>query len=100
MLSTLLLLSASLAVPPCDAASVVASGTYTGQPVIRRFENRGVDDARRLRWEAHCRRLDALWAEYRAAGSTPEAFAAYRRAAAEAKWQYVAGDPYFVPIRP
>lgn len=73
----------------CDACSPI---------VIRTFERREEDNARRDNYKDYCAKLDAAWREYRAAGSTPEAFAAYQVKAAEAKRDYVVADPYLVPI--
>jgi hypothetical protein len=49
-------------------------------------------------WQAYCRELDALWADYRAAGSTPAAWRIYVQSSGLAKQRYVVGDPYLAPI--
>ena len=100
MISAAILLSASQVCLPCAGNQAWSSSSYLGQPVVRRFELRTFDESRRLRWEVHGRRLDELWAEYRAAGSTEAAFEKYRRAAAEAKRRYIEAEPYFVPVYP
>jgi hypothetical protein len=75
-----------------------ASSSLTGPPVVRVFERRAEDAERRASWNAYCRELDQLWQQYRAAGSTREAWRSYVAAADQAKLRYVSDDPYFVPI--
>ena len=70
------------------------------QPVIRRCERCPVDQARKAAWMAYCRELDKAWADYRAAGSTPEAMATYKQVVGQAKTRYVYQDPYYAPILP
>ena len=101
------LISVALCVPgayPADcggtgggSAAGYASGVV-GPPVVRVFERRAEDAERRVNWNAYCRELDQLWLQYRAAGSTPEAWRAYVVAADQAKLRYVSADPYLVPI--
>jgi len=68
------------------------------QPTIRVFEEHEMDYSRRTAWNDYVRELDRLWADYRAAGSTPRAFETYKREAAQAKRRYVVGDPWLMPI--
>lgn len=72
-------------------------GKYA-QPTIRKFERYEVDNERRVAWDAYVKELDALWAKYRAAGSTPEAFRQYQDAALAAKRRYVYQDPYLTAV--
>lgn len=88
----------STMVPPGEEVVNHAHPGHYAQPTIRIFERRSEDNDRRLAWNAYCRDLDALWADYRAAGSTPAAFRAYLSAAGQAKRRYVFGDPYLAPI--
>ena len=74
-------------------------GHYT-QPTIRRYERYEEDHGRRLAWEAYSLELDKAWKEYRAAGSTAEAFATYKKVAGQAKTRYIYQDPYYAPILP
>ncbi len=66
--------------------------------VIRTFEGREADNARKSSWQQYCRELDQAWTEYRKAGSTPEAFQAYKVKALAAKRKYVSNDSLLVPI--
>ena len=95
MVTTLLMLAA-LGVPPGMSPENNNQPFHGGDPVVRRFEQREDDDFRRRNWETYCRRLDEAWKAYRAAGSTPRAFAAYKRELATAKREYVYRDPHFV----
>jgi hypothetical protein len=88
----------STMVPPGQPVVNHAHPAHSAQPTIRIFERRGEDRDRGVAWEAYCRELDALWAEYRAAGSTPAAWRTYIDAAGQAKRRYVYQDPYLVPI--
>jgi hypothetical protein len=92
-------LSATMVPPGGTVVNHGSPGTYT-QPVIRRYERYDEDRSRRLAWERYCRQLDGLWQEYRAAGSTREAFETYQLEAARAKRDYVYGDPYLAPVLP
>ena len=65
---------------------------------VRRFEDRRMDDERRDNYGVYVNELDQLWREYRAAGSTPQAFRIYQREAAQAKQRYIYRDPWLVPI--
>jgi hypothetical protein len=67
-------------------------------PVVQVFERKPIDAYRRGQWLGYTAELDFHWKRYRAAGSTPEAWAAYVQAAQAAKRQYVYDDPYYVPI--
>jgi hypothetical protein len=100
MISTAVLALAlsAAAVPPGQPVVNHAHPAHYGQPTIRVFERRGEDRDRRLAWEAYCQELDQLWAEYRAAGSTPAAWRKYNDAAGQAKRRYVFQDPYLAPI--
>jgi len=93
---TTLLMLAALGVPPGATPTNNAQPYHGGDPVVRRFEQKADDDFRRRSWEAYCRRLDELWAEYRAAGSTDRAFAVYKRGLAVARRDYVYRDPRYV----
>lgn len=70
------------------------------QPIIRRCERCPVDQARKVAWLAYCRELDKAWADYRAAGSTPEAMETYKKVVGQAKTRYIYQDPYYAPILP
>ena len=86
------------AVPPGVPVVNHAHPAHTAQPTIRVFE-RGLEDSyRRDAWRVYCRELDLLWANYRASGSTPEAWRVYTAAAGDLKRRYVFGDPYLAPI--
>lgn len=102
---TSVLISVALSVPAghscgCDGGGgyLSASGGITGSPVVRVFERRTEDAERRANWNAYCRELDQLWAQYRAAGSTPEAWRVYVGSVDQAKLRYISADPYYVPI--
>ncbi|HTN74562.1 MAG TPA: hypothetical protein VL096_04920 [Pirellulaceae bacterium] len=87
-------------VPPGEAVVNHGSpGTYT-QPVLRRYERYEEDNGRRLAWDRYTRRLDNLWKQFRADGSTKEAFETYKAEAAKAKRDYVYADPYLAPVLP
>ena len=88
----------STMVPPGQQVVNHAHPAHYAQPTIRIFERRGEDRDRRVAWEAYCKELDTLWAAYRAAGSTPVAWAKYNEAAGQAKRRYVYQDPYLMPI--
>lgn len=60
--------------------------------MAHRTEGPDIGPANDLLWKAYCLQLDRLWAEYRAAGSTPASFRHYQSAAAQAKRRYVYGD--------
>jgi len=88
----------STMVPPGQSVVNHAHPAHYAQPTVRIFERRGEDRDRRVAWEAYCKELDALWAEYRATGSTPVAWNKYLDAAGQAKRRYVYQDPYLLPI--
>lgn len=88
----------STMVPPGQPVVNHAHPAHFAQPTIRIFERRSEDRDRRIAWEAYCKELDALWAEYRAAGSTPVAWRNYIDAASQAKGRYVYQDPYLAPV--
>ena len=94
----LLLALSSTMVPPGQPVVNHAHPAHYGQPMVRIFERRGEDRDRRVAWEAYCKELDTLWADYRAAGSTPVAWTKYIDAAGQAKRRYVYQDPYLLPI--
>jgi hypothetical protein len=100
MLSAMLLSVAlsSTMVPPGEEVVNHAHPGHYAQPTIRNFERRGEDTDRKIAWQSYCRELDQLWAEYRAAGSTPAAWRKYSQAAGQAKRRYVFNDPYLAPI--
>jgi hypothetical protein len=87
MISTAVLALAlsTTAVPPGQSVVNHAHPGHYAQPTIRIFERRGVDQDRRLAWDAYCQELDQLWADYRASGSTPAAWRKYLEAAGQAK---------------
>src|SRR5215208_5337887 len=86
------------AVPPGEVVVNHAHPAHYAQPTIRVFE-RGLEDSyRKDAWRVYCRELDLLWANYRASGSTPEAWRIYTAAAEDVKRRYVFGDPYLAPI--
>lgn len=84
--------------PPCEEVVNHAHPAHYAQPTIRTFERRAEVRDRRAAWLAYCNELELLWSDYRAAGSTPEAFRKYLAAAGQAKRRYVFGDPYLAPI--
>ena len=84
--------------PPCEVVVNHAHPAHCAQPTIRIFERRVEDQDRRAAWLAYSSELDLLWADYRAAGSTPAAFRKYLAAAGQAKRRYVFADPYLAPI--
>jgi len=88
----------STMVPPGQSVVNHAHPAHYTQPTVRIFERRGEDRDRRVAWEAYCKELDALWAAYRNAGSTPVAWNTYLDAAGQAKRRYVYQDPYLLPI--
>jgi hypothetical protein len=85
-------------VPPGEQVVNHAHPGHYAQPTIRVFERRAEDTDRKIAWRAYCQELDQLWAEYRAAGSTPVAWRKYVASAGQAKRRYVFGDPYLAPI--
>ena len=100
MLTSLVLSIAmsSTALPPgVPVANHASPGKYA-QPTIRKFERYEVDNERRVAWNAYVQELDALWAQYRAAGSTPDAFRLYQDSALAAKRRYVYQDPYLTAV--
>lgn len=90
-------MSATMVPPGEQVANHAHPGHYT-QPTIRIFERRAEDTDRKIAWRGYCQELDQLWAEYRAAGSTPAAWRKYVADAGQAKRRYVIGDPYLTPI--
>ena len=88
----------STMVPPGQPVVNHAHPAHYGQPTIRVFERRSEDLARRSAWESYCRELDQLWADYRAAGSTPAAWRKYNGELGQARRRYVIQDPYLAPI--
>jgi hypothetical protein len=86
------------ATPPGEEVVNHAHPAHYAQPTIRIFERRAEDQDRRAAWLAYCNELDLLWADYRAAGSTPAAFRKYLAAAGQVKRRYVFADPYLSPI--
>lgn len=87
------------------ALSGVAPGEFTAnhgqpgqftQPTQHYFVRRDEDFARGQAWMRHVDELDALWGEYRAAGSTPQAWEVYKQKARAAKRCYVYQDPYYI----
>jgi hypothetical protein len=94
----LLVAMSATAVPPGTEVVNHAHPAHYGQPTIRVFERRAEDTERKLAWQAYCLELDQLWLNYRAAGSTADAWRQYVDAAGQAKRRYVNGDPYLAPI--
>jgi hypothetical protein len=82
------------------SVSIGCHSANHAQPTIRRFERYDTDHARRLAWEAYTQQLDKAWKDYRAAGSTDEAFQNYRKVAGQAKTRYIYNDPHYAPILP
>ncbi len=93
-----LVLATVVAVPPGELTVNHAQPYHWAQPTIRRFEREEEDDSRRSNWELYVRELDELWKDYRRAGSTPRAWQAYKREAAQAKRRFIVNDPYYAPI--
>src|SRR5688500_18520105 len=94
-----LAVSATSVPPCCPVANHGQVGHYT-QPTIRRYEQYEEDHGRRLAWEAYSLELDKAWKDYRAAGSTADAFLTYKKVAGQAKTRYIYQDPYYAPILP
>src|SRR5262245_42767123 len=90
-------MSATMVQPGEQVVNHAHPGHYA-QPTIRVFERRAEATDRKIAWRAYCQALAQLWAEYRAAGSTPVAWRKYVAAAGQAKRRYVFGDPYLAPI--
>jgi len=93
-----IVMMAALAVPPGERVIEHTQPYHSGQPIVRVFERRAIDEARQANWEAYVRELDDLWLDYRAAGSTARAWRNYKRAALDAKRRFVYNDPYFLAI--
>jgi hypothetical protein len=87
-------------VPCCESAGRAGESAPQGGHLVRRFERKPTDDARRLSWHAYVQELDRLWNQYRQSGSTPEAFEQYKAAATALKSRHVYGDVYLTPIMP
>ncbi len=85
---------------PCSPVANHGQAGHCTQPTIRRYERYEQDHGRRLAWEAYTQELDKAWKQYRAAGSTDEAFQNYKQAAGQAKTRYIYNDPYYAPILP
>lgn len=90
-------MSATSLPPGVPVANHASPGKYA-QPTIRKFERAEEDGERKAAWHAYVAELDKLWAQYRAAGSTPEAFKEYKEAALAAKRRYVYQDPYLTAV--
>lgn len=97
MFTNVLIAISSVMVPPDHSVVNHAQPGHYTQPTIPRFIRRNEDQARRLQWESYFSELDILWKEYRDAGSTPEAFTRYTKAAGQAKRRYLFVDPYLLP---
>lgn len=87
-------------VPPGAPVLDHSQPFHYAQPTIRRFDRKAGDDLRRMQWEAYTESLDSLWKDYRADGSTAEAFEFYKKGASDAKTQYVFDDPHLAPVLP
>jgi len=87
------------AVPPGSVVNHGHPGHYT-QPTTREYERFDTDYSRRLRYNDYVLNLDKAWKEYRNAGSTPAAFANYKKVARDLKRCYVWDDPYLTPVLP
>jgi hypothetical protein len=100
MLSAYLLSVAmsATAVPPGWPVENHAHPGHYAQPTVQVFERKPVDDYRRANWVRYNIELEAHWKAYRAAGSTPEAWAAYQVNANAVKRRYLIDDPYLLPI--
>jgi hypothetical protein len=90
--------AATTFVPPNQPVVDHSQPYHSAQPTVRRFEDRRVDDRRRANYNSYINEIDLLWQEYRAAGSTPQAFRLYQDEAAQAKTRYIYADPWYVPI--
>ncbi|MEX0866833.1 MAG: hypothetical protein WD030_05705 [Pirellulales bacterium] len=93
-----LIMLVAVAVEPGERVIEHTQPYHSGQPVVRVFERRDIDEAREANWNAYVVELDELWADYREAGSSPRAWRLYKRAALDAKRRFVYNDPYFLPI--
>lgn len=91
-----LLVASTVSVPPGELTVNHGHKYQFTQPTQRYFTRRHEDEARGKAWMGYVDELDALWAEYRAAGSTPEAWEIYKTRAAAAKRCYVYQDPYYL----
>ncbi|MCA9102312.1 MAG: hypothetical protein R3C10_13905 [Pirellulales bacterium] len=98
MQTAALVLAAAVMVPIGERTPDHAQPYHSGQPVVRRFERKSDDDTRRRAWDAYVRDLDLLWQDYRAAGSTEQAWRKYLREMAKARREYVVGDLYYLPV--
>jgi hypothetical protein len=85
-------------VPPGYPVENHAHPGHSAQPTVQLFERKSVDRSRRNAWNAYNAELDQLWADFRAAGSTPAAFADYKFKVNAAKSRYLFNDPYLLPI--
>lgn len=90
-----LVVASAVSVPPGDLTVNHGHKYQYTQPTQKYFTRRHEDQARGKAWMGYVDELDALWAEYRAAGSTPEAWEIYKTRAAAAKRCYVYQDPYY-----
>ncbi len=91
-----ILVTLALGVPPGHLTLDHTQPGQWGQPVVRRYEQRALDDSRRSAYELYVAELDRLWAEYRAAGSTRSAWESYKLSAAAARRCYIYQDPFFL----
>jgi hypothetical protein len=98
MYSAALILAAVVMVPVGERTPNHAQPSHYGQPIVRRFERKSDDDARRRGWESYTREIDLHWQDYRAAGKTEQAWQKYRRQLAGARRNYLIGDLYYLPI--
>lgn len=71
---------------------------HYGQPVIRRFERQLIDLDRRTAWNGFVGQLKVLWARYRAAGSTPEAYREYMDDLEAVRRDYIYDDIHYAPV--
>ena len=89
-----------ISVPPGEETVDHTQPDHSGQPVVRYFLRRGVDDLRRDSWSRYTDQLDEHWKAYVRAGRSPEAWEELKRRIRDSKQQYVYQDPYLVPAEP
>ena len=87
-------------VPPGEATVDHTQPYHQGQPMVRYFHRRRVDDARRCAWEAYVGQLEENFKDYVRAGRSPEAWQGLNVDNRFAKQDYVYQDPYLVPVTP
>ena len=91
-----MLVASAVSVPPYGVTADHSQPMHYTQPTRRYFTRKHVDDARGHAWMNYVDELDRHWAEYRLAGSTPEAWERYKMKTAASKRCYVYQDPYYI----